>query len=122
MKYDFEICSDLYLAGRTEDGQDYTAEVYFIAATDARGNRWRHAVVFPGCETSVDDYEGYTHFRDVREQAQADAAKLLALIEARGTINLEYWRSDRPVYGSRAYVEYGQYDDWEEEQRERLAA
>ncbi len=117
----FEIASDLYVAGRTEDGQDYTAEVYFITATNARGDRWRHETTFPGCAPENDE-EGYTHFADIRAQAMEQVKALLARMEARGTINLQHWREDRPVYGSNAYVAYGQSDDWEEEQRERMAA
>lgn len=114
----FEIASDLYVAGRTEDGFDYTAEVYFITATNARGDRWRFETTFPGCETCQDD-EGYTHFGDIRPQAQAQAEKLMARMQARGAINLQHWREDRPVYGSSAYQAYGAADDWEAEQREK---
>ncbi len=117
----FEIASDLYVAGRTEDGQDYTAEVYFITATNARGDRWRHETTFPGCARENDE-EGYTHFADIRAQAMEKAKTLIARMEARGTINLQHWSEDRPVYGSNAYVAYGASDDWEEEQRERMAA
>lgn len=114
----FEIGSDLYVAGRTEDGFDYTAEVYFITATNARGDRWRHGSCFPGCAPEQDE-EGYTHFGDIREIARKEAETLLARMVSRGTINLAHWREDSPVYGSSAYVAYGQYDDWEAEQRER---
>ena len=114
----FEICSDLYVAGRTEDGQDYTAEVYFITATNARGDRWRHASCFPGCAPEQDD-DGYMHFADIRATAKEQADALMARMVARGKINLDDWREDRPVYGSSAYVAYGQADDWEEEERER---
>lgn len=115
----FEITSDLYVAGRTEDGFDYTAEVYFITATNARGDRWRHASSFPGCKTEQDD-EGYTHFGDIREQAQKEAQTLITRMQARGVINLQHWREDRPVYGSNAYVAYGQADDLEQEYRDRM--
>jgi hypothetical protein len=125
MKLHFEICSDLYVAGRNEDGQDFTAEVYFITATDERGNRWRHGHVFPGCrpEVSEDPDGGYccTHFNDVRNEAMAEAERLLNRIETAGKVNLDHWREDRPMYGSRACVEYGQYDDWMEERREQFA-
>jgi hypothetical protein len=115
----FEIGSDLYVAGRTEDGADYTAEVYFITATNARGDRWRHASSFPGCNPVRDD-EGYTHFADIRAEAQKEANTLMARMQARGAINLQHWREDRPVYGSSAYVAYGQADDLEQEFRDRM--
>lgn len=118
-----EIGSDLYVAGRTEDGHEYTAEVYFVVATNARGDRWRHASSFPGCKTESDE-EGYTHFADIREQAQRDAQTLVDRIQSRinagGALNLQHWHEDRPVYGSSAYVAYGQADDLEHEYRERM--
>lgn len=122
MELTFDVNSDLYVAGRTEDGFDFTAEVYFVTATDARGNRWRHGTVFPGCRVARDD-EGYDHFADIREGAMAEAKRLVSRIEAAGgKINPQHWREDCPVYGSAAYIEYGAQDDWMEEQRERMAA
>jgi hypothetical protein len=116
MKLFFSVAADLYLAGRTEDGEDFTAELYYIVAEDERGNRWRHAVNFPGADAQRDD-DGCWHFGDVREAAQARAERLLARIERSGCqADNANWREMRPAYGSPAYVEYGQFDDWCEEQ------
>ena len=62
MTYSFEIVSDLYQAGRTEDGDAYTAEVYYVMAEDEDGNRWQHFAAFPGCEVSVDPEDGFQVF------------------------------------------------------------
>jgi hypothetical protein len=120
---DFAVCSDLYVAGRTEDGEDYTAEVYFVVAEDARGNRWRHHASFPGAGTPEYDEEGFgPYFADVRESAKAEADKLLArIVAAGGRIDLAHWSEDRPAYGSAAYQAYGAFNDWYEEQVERHA-
>lgn len=119
----FEIVSDLYSPGRSEDGTEYTAEVYYLQAEDERGNRWAHDVSFPGCVRHEDD-EGWPHFEDIREAAMLRAQRLLERIEAAGgQVCLDrHWHSVRPCYGSRAYIAYGQFDDWMDEQRERSDA
>lgn len=119
MTYQFQVVSDLYLAGRTEDGEDFTAEVYYVVAEDERGNRWAHVSRFAGAEASRDE-DGFWHFADVREASVAEANRLCARIEAAGgVINHAHWSSMRPAYGSAAYVAYGRADDWQAEQRER---
>lgn len=119
MKLHFDVASDLYVAGRTEDGRDYTAEIYMVIAEDQRGNRWVHRDMFQGCEAGHDD-EGWPYFADIRGTAQAAAETLRArIVAAGGAVDLgQYWTATRPAYGSRAYIEYGQYDDWIEEQEE----
>lgn len=119
MKMTFGVASDLYLAGRTEDGHDFTAELYYVVAEDARGNRWRHETNFPGADAQRDE-DGFWHFGDVRETAQKRAERLLARVERVGQINPAHWRDMRPAYGSAAYVQYGQFDDWCDEQQERI--
>ena len=112
---DLGIGSDLYLAGQTEDCEDYIAERFFICAEDQHGNRWSHQKSFPGAKRWEDrDSFGY---EDIREEAKALAESLLEKIRRAGAIDLDYWNEDRPVYGSAAYCAYGQADDlaWEKE-------
>jgi hypothetical protein len=118
MKYHFAVASDLYNAGRNEDGREYHAEVYYVIATDEAGARWSHHSRFKGCKVVATD-DGPA-FLDLREQAQAQVERLRARIELAGAIDLDYWREERPAYGSSAYVAYGAANDWEEEQRERV--
>ena len=100
---DFEIASDLYTAGVWEDGHPYTANMYYILATDNDGNRWMHYMRFPGCSV-VHNEEGFPQFVDIREQALTRANQLLAAIEkAQGQINLQYWTQTTPMHGSLAY-------------------
>lgn len=115
----FQVTSDLYLAGYQEDGQPYTAEVYYIVAVDMLGNRLRHFMDFPGCAVHEDD-EGFTRFIDIREDARQRAKNLMEKMQALQLINRDYWIDIRPEYGSIAYQQYGQFDDWMEEQSERV--
>ena len=112
----FAVGSDLYNAGYTEDGTSFIAERYFISATDDNGNRWVHRAQFNGCNVEVDD-EGMNRFFDIRTEAGARCERLLARIEAAGgAVNLDHWEEARPEYGSVAYQQYGQYNDWMDEQ------
>jgi hypothetical protein len=121
MKLTFEVASDLYLAGRTEDGQDFTAELYYVVAEDASGNRWRHETGFPGADAQRDD-DGCWHFGDVREAAQAAADRLRYsfMPPQAAPFDPAHWREMRPAYGSAAYVQYGQFDDWCEEKEQHF--
>jgi hypothetical protein len=102
------VCSDLYVAGRTEDGEQYTAEVYRVAVGFANGEVYVHRVSFPGCEVEKDE-EGIQHFGDIRVQALAKAERLKARVEnalASGkALDMSNWVYHRAIYGSRAYVE-----------------
>jgi hypothetical protein len=118
MKLFFSVDADLYVAGRTEDGEDYTAEMFFVTAEDENGNRWRHRDTFAGCRVVHDD-EGYPHFVDVRAAAQTSAEEVKLRYERATRFDLENWHEARPAYGSTAYLVYGQFNDWAEEQAER---
>jgi len=113
-----EVVSNLFCAGYTDDGADFIAESYAVSITDADGNRLTHRHRFPGVSVSFDEY-GYKSFDDIRASALEQAERLVARVEvalARGhALNATLWEQDRPVYGSDAYVAYGQADDiaWE---------
>lgn len=99
----FYITSDLYQAGRQEDGVPFIAEVYFVQAEFADGRRLDHQARFPGCKVEHDE-EGCPHFADTRDDAQLAAGRLLdRILQAEGAMNPAYWREGRPVYGSAAY-------------------
>lgn len=121
MKITFSIVSDLYCAGRAEDGTDYTAEVYYIQAELESGLRWNHPAAFHGAKRHTDD-EGWPHFEDVRETARRHADALLIQIqryhELRG-INLDKWHEAPTAYGSPAY---GPQDEWDRMDDEERAA
>jgi hypothetical protein len=103
MMLEFGIASDLYEAGRQEDGVPFIAEQYYILATDETGRRWRHDAVFNGCSVSRDD-EGFERFTDIRTGAVARATMLLnRILASNGAINFECWSETYPVYGSDAY-------------------
>lgn len=116
----FYIDSDLYQAGYQCDGHPFIAENFFVMAEDEQGNRWRHHMTFNGCHVySGEETDGESVFSDIRPEARAKVERLLARIEAAGgKIDLGYWSEERPAYGSRAYQQYGQYDDWVAERME----
>lgn len=57
--------------------------------------------------------------RDVLAKAEAQAAALNARLAAgKLPVAFDRWVVGRPLYGSEAYVEYGQYEDVEWERRQ----
>ena len=107
------VDSDVYSAGRTEDGEIFTAERYFVSVSNEYGLRFRHNVFFNGAERQVASEEhNWIHFADVREEAKARAQRLadrvnLAL-ENRYVLDSACWIEDAPVYGSDAYINSGE--------------
>ena len=97
------VRSDLYEAGRTEDGSSYLAELYMVVAEEADGTRWVHNHFFPGAEEEVSP-DGFSYFGDVREEAEALAESLAAKVRESGEFDTTYWAVSTPAYGSDAYV------------------
>ena len=104
-----DVESELYFAGRKEDGGEFHAEQYFLSLTFKDGTIYRHYSIFKGCEVDVSD-EGFNVFIDIRERAKAHAEYLLARVRAKGSIDLTYWQYHRTVYGSQAYQSYGAFE------------
>jgi hypothetical protein len=105
-----DVCSDLYVAGRTEDGEQYTAEVYLVCAEFADGSVYAHVERFKGCKVEQVDTEdeSFTAFVDIREEQKAKAEKLAARVNqcvATGRkLDPQFWTFHRTVYGSSAYL------------------
>jgi hypothetical protein len=106
--YTASVASDLFNAGRTEDGTPFIAEIYFVEIENAAGRRFRHDGTFSGVEVLVDEYEGGNYFVDRREEAIAKAERLAARINAAlkagDGIDLTFWEEVDPAYGSDAYI------------------
>lgn len=102
-----DVVSELYKAGRTEDGEDYIAEYYFVAAEFSDGEVYAHKTSFLGCKVEQDE-EGYDHFGDIRPESEARAKALCARVQAHvaagGKLDMDQWRFWRTVYGSGAYL------------------
>lgn len=96
------VNSFLVLAGHTDDGQEYHAEVYRLEIVDDYGNRWVHQHSFRGFEKFQGDDGDIFH--DVRPEAKAKAERLAGRIRSAGTVDLQHWVRSDPVYGSRAYI------------------
>jgi hypothetical protein len=109
---DVRVESDLYVAGRTEDGQDYTAEVFLVCVEFADGTVYVHNERFKGCKVEKweDDYDYGTAFIDIRD-SQKDKANRLArqvrvVADVRGRkLDPQFWTFHRTVYGSTAYLQ-----------------
>lgn len=115
-----EVGSDVYRAGYTDDGVEFVAESYRVTVTNAFGDRLVHRTTFSGAVAhDLEDGFGQS-FEDVRPQALAQATRLAdrvrAALAAGQALNPALWQQDRPVYGSDAYVAYGQDEDnaWED--------
>lgn len=102
-KYNFQafVSSSLYVAGLTEDGEEFIAERFFVAAEFDNGMRFAHNHDFDGCKVETHD-EGKA-FIDIREEAEAAANALRDRVNAAGKMHGEYWHEMEPGYGSPAY-------------------
>lgn len=114
---DVSYSSDLARFGYTDDGHEFIGEAYYIQVTDNVGNRWILDRRFAGVIVHYDDECGQ-HFEDVRPAVKEFCEKLVEKIRQHGKIDLSLWRQGHPVYGSRAYVAYGQAEDLRLEMQE----
>jgi hypothetical protein len=105
-KFQVAAVSDLFDAGRTNDGEVFAAEVYYVVVENGAGRRWASYDRFYGARRVVDD-EGWVGFDDLREEASAAAEALAAatnqVLVSGGKLSLEDWYQIDPAYGSRAY-------------------
>ena len=105
MKIQFEVCSDVYLVGHTEDGEEYIGERYFVRAEDEDGFRWRYHIQWNGSEVQYDHESGMTYFPDIRARAEALAGAVARSAALRPFDAMSYeWSEDRPGYGSDAWI------------------
>lgn len=115
------VATELYAAGKTEDGVDFIAERYLVRAEYDNGERIEHSTFFDGCNPQQDPDDGFWYFEDIRPQALEQATKLARRVDQAIkdglALNMDYWSRARPVYGSAAYSESEQVE-WEREQRE----
>lgn len=115
--------SDLFDAGKDNDGRVFAAEVYYVVIENGAGRRWASYDRFRGARRVVDE-EGWVGFDDLREEASAAAEALAAatdqVLASGGKVSLEDWYQVDPAYGSKVY----QYEGIEEERayEERQAA
>lgn len=107
-----ELDSELYRAGRTEDGEEFIAERFFVSVTFADGSRYAHGLMLAGAECHVDPEEGIVYFEDIRPAARAKLERLIARIQAVGTIDLAHWDEITPVYGSAQWEGQGIGYQW----------
>jgi hypothetical protein len=109
--YTANVASDLFNAGRTEDGTPYIAEIFYALIENQAGRRFRHNATFSAVEVIVDEYEGGTYFANRREQAAAKAERLTvrvnAALKAGEALDTGCWEEVDPAYGSDEYISQG---------------
>lgn len=105
-----DVCSEMYVAGRTEDGE-YTAEVYLVCAEFDSGEVYAHVERFKGCKVEewADEDDYGTAFIDIREEQKAKAERLALRVRAwvigeGRKLDPPFWTFHRTVYGSTAYL------------------
>jgi hypothetical protein len=108
-----EVVADIYNAGRTEDGEIFTADRYFVSVSNDYGLRFRHNVFFNSVERQVvSEDDNWIHFEDKREAARGRAERLAARVnnalENGYVLDPAHWYEDAPVYGSDAYINSGE--------------
>jgi len=99
---EFKIISSRYLAGKTNDGDDYVAEAYMVFIEGADGSRWSHDKSFPGCRVVYSE-AGEVQFDDTRKDALHAANQLISELRQQKQIDLNGWRKETPRFGSEAY-------------------
>lgn len=104
---DIEVVSDLYEAGRRDDGHPFIAERFFVQLTFPNGERFRHYMSWNGCAVSWDYMDGVNHFEDIRPAATAAAERLAGRVRSAGIFDDQHWYEVDPVYGSDAYQSQG---------------
>lgn len=113
----FQASTDIVVTGCDPEAADYD---------NPRGEIFG----YQACVYAINDhgdtrvlYLGVDRFDSVAlAKAEKVAEALTARLEKLGKlpVGFDSWQAGRPVYGSDAYVEYGQYDDlaWERRQAE----
>jgi hypothetical protein len=92
------VQSDLYSPGLSDDGTQFTAEVFFLSRELSDGRRFTHVDTFPGAEP-WDDGEGSWGYADIRDEAREAAEARLDVVK----FTDEGWIESDPAYGSEAY-------------------
>jgi len=109
-----EISSDVYCAGKTEDGYPYTAEVFYVVAVFPNGRRIAHSSTFRSCEVEQNE-EGYNIFISIKDEAFSKVERLCSRIQKclvnGGKLDMTYWDEINPVYGSDYYINSGEEEN-----------
>jgi hypothetical protein len=110
-KFEASVVSDLYLAGRQEDGVPFHAECFRVQVEAEDGRRWVHSLTLKGCRVEQDEEEGWLSFVDIRDEVRPKMERLAAKVNAHlakgGKLDKRLWDERSPAYGSEAYINGG---------------
>lgn len=120
--FEAHIASDLFEAGKTEEGFPIVGELYYVIVENDKGRRFRHFHNFKGINVEFVE-DGLVAISDLRDAAVSHALDLMHRVNAalaKGMkLDDELWAEIDPVYGSSAYVSQGtEYKRWAEENME----
>jgi len=111
-KFEVGVVSDLFDAGRQDDGQPFIAERFFVELVNVNtGRRWRHNLAINGTKCEYCEETGDPYFPDLRADATARLERLVARVQQRlaegGRLDADQWYEVDPVYGSDEYESQG---------------
>jgi len=84
------------MASRSNPGGEVRRERYFACITNEDGDRWVHH-----------------HGLESLEACERLCDRIKERLDDGESLNSEYWREERPEYGSKAYLQYGAQNDME---------
>lgn len=94
------IVTDLYSPGLSDDGTEFTAEVYSLVREFKNGRRSMYCESFFGAEKW--ENEGSWGYADVRKEAFKAAEARLEEVKDTG----EGWSEVEPAYGTQAWLNW----------------
>lgn len=108
-KFEVGVVSDLFDAGRDNEGRSFIAERFFVELVNIKtGRRWRHHLAINGAKREICDETFEPYFVDLSEGAVARLQRLVGRVQDRlaagGCLDATQWDEVDPVYGSDEYV------------------
>ena len=109
IKFEVGVASDLFDAGKDQEGRSFIAERFFVELVNIKtGRRWRHHFAINGAKREICDETFEPYFVDLREGAVARLERLAIRVHERlaegGRLDETQWDEVDPVYGSDEYV------------------
>jgi hypothetical protein len=105
--------SNLYSAGRDEDGEEIYGESFKVVVEFEGGEAYCHEQAFPTVKLEAvwcDDINEMVlgnaiNPEEQKAKAERLCARVLRHVEAGGKIDMDHWTFYRTVYGTQAYLD-----------------
>jgi hypothetical protein len=110
---DVRVESDLYVAGRDEDGQEIHGLSYKVVAEFEGGEAYHHEHTFPTVKLEAIWCDAISEMVQCNsldpESQKAKAERLCARVHKHvkqgGKIDMNHWQFHRTIYGTSAYLD-----------------